>query len=256
MYSSTRTGAPVLWISDTDGRNARQLIKGGQSVAASGAAWSPDGKRLVLECRYAGVRNLCLLDSDGSNLTRMTQSASDQILPSWSRDGQHIYFGSNSTGRYQIYRQDIGGGSPLQLTRRGGERAIESEGGSLLVHRGPAGGLVALPLQAVDAGASGLAQLAAAEDKVLLEKELTSDKIGDWEPVGSEVVFFGRKEDDRVNPIFHYRVADGLLNKVGHVDALSYEDVQNIAVAPDLSAMYYRKQTSSTELSLLRKESR
>jgi Tol biopolymer transport system component len=75
-----------------------------------------------------------MLDPDTSELRRITNHPDDEFEPSWSRDGRTIYFGSNRTGRDEIWRMPAMGGEPVQMTRQGGETAIESPDGRYLYY--------------------------------------------------------------------------------------------------------------------------
>ena len=57
---------------------------------------------------------------DGSGLRQITRDPADENMPSWSRDGRFVYYGSNRTGRYEIWRVASGGGTEKQLTHNGG----------------------------------------------------------------------------------------------------------------------------------------
>ena len=54
------------------------------------------------------------------------------VIPSWSADGEFIYFASNRTGRWEIWRVAVSGGRPLQVTNNGGYMSRESRDGKWL----------------------------------------------------------------------------------------------------------------------------
>jgi hypothetical protein len=58
----------------------------------------------------------------------------DSSKPSWSRDGKWIYFGSIRTGSPEIWKIAAAGGEPVQVTRLGGFRALESPDGKYLYY--------------------------------------------------------------------------------------------------------------------------
>src|SRR5262249_11918739 len=47
-------------------------------------------------------------------------------VPNWSRDGKWIYFASDRTGRFEIWRVPAEGGTAEQITRDGGYLVFES----------------------------------------------------------------------------------------------------------------------------------
>jgi hypothetical protein len=55
-------------------------------------------------------------------------------VPSWSRDGKWIYFTSDRTGRWEIWRTAAQGGPAEQITTAGGYVALESRDGKTLYY--------------------------------------------------------------------------------------------------------------------------
>ena len=61
--------------------------------------WSPDGRRIAFTCAGAGALpgdlpngDLCVIDADGSNFRRLTETPSSESDPAWSPDGSRIAF--------------------------------------------------------------------------------------------------------------------------------------------------------------------
>jgi hypothetical protein len=48
---------------------------------------------------------------------------------SWSRDGKWVYFASDRSGEYQVWKVPAGGGEAVPVTRKGGGQAFESPDG-------------------------------------------------------------------------------------------------------------------------------
>ena len=67
-------------------------------------------------------------------MTRITKDPSDEVEPRWSRDGHWIYFGSDRTGRSEIWKIPAEGGEAVRITRNGGATAIESPDGRWLYY--------------------------------------------------------------------------------------------------------------------------
>jgi Tol biopolymer transport system component len=130
-FCSTQSGRPPeVWLAETDGSNARPLAPGCAS------AWRRDGRMLAV----VREEHIWAVDVQGGNLRRVT--AGDPIQrwrPSWSGDGQWIYFAK--VGRVDgpvganIWRVPAGGGQEEQVTRNGGLVGFESPDGTSLVYQ-------------------------------------------------------------------------------------------------------------------------
>jgi Tol biopolymer transport system component len=55
-------------------------------------------------------------------------------VPRWSRDGRSIYFTSNRSGEWQIWKLELASGQKTQVTDQGGISAFESYDGSTLYY--------------------------------------------------------------------------------------------------------------------------
>lgn len=68
-------------------------------------------------------------------------------MPSWSGARRWIYFGSNRTGGFQVWKVPADGGAAIQVTKNGGFAAFEAPDGSRLYYAkydGP--GIWAVPI--------------------------------------------------------------------------------------------------------------
>ncbi|MBL8220129.1 MAG: PD40 domain-containing protein, partial [Bryobacterales bacterium] len=132
-YRSTRSGAEEFWIGARDGSHHRRLTSLG-GPAVGGIRWSPDGKRLAFDVRIEPHSDCYLIDADGSNLRRFHTETTNESSPSFSGDGQYLYFASNRSGGPEIWRQPLAGGTAEQLTSGGGNQAIEAPDGKTLYY--------------------------------------------------------------------------------------------------------------------------
>jgi Tol biopolymer transport system component len=73
---------------------------------------SPDGTRVAVSmpAETGGNRDIWLIDVKRNTRARLTFDAADDYSPVWSADGRSIAFASNRTGRYDLYRKEVGGG--------------------------------------------------------------------------------------------------------------------------------------------------
>jgi Tol biopolymer transport system component len=145
-FSSSRPNNEI-WLADADGRNPTQFTHGpGHSQGTPG--WSPDGRSIAFDSEAEDHNvDIWTLGVDGSGLRQITHDPANDIMPSWSRDGRFIYFASNRTGGFQIWRVPAGGGAEEQVTRGGGILAVESLDGKTLYYQRSMGTspLLALP---------------------------------------------------------------------------------------------------------------
>ncbi|MFM2344412.1 MAG: Dipeptidyl-peptidase 5 [Pseudomonadota bacterium] len=108
-YVSFEDRKPVVYIHHLASGKRRVLSNyAGNNSAPS---WSPDGKELVLALSISGNTQIYKINSNGGNLTRLTNSR-DGIIdtePQFSHDGQAIYFTSDRGGEPQIYKMSKDG---------------------------------------------------------------------------------------------------------------------------------------------------
>jgi Tol biopolymer transport system component/DNA-binding winged helix-turn-helix (wHTH) protein len=136
VFASGRSGNNAIWISESDGTKPRLVHSCGPYVTGT-PRWSPDGRSIVFDSRScapsaAGNPDVYLINADGGPATRLTEDASEDVAPSWSRDGKWIYFGSNRSGNMQIWKMPPSGGQPVQVTKNGGFEGFESTDGTHL----------------------------------------------------------------------------------------------------------------------------
>jgi len=62
------------------------------------------------------------MNSDGTNLRRITQDSQVNLEPAWSPDGNLIAFESNRDGNFEIYVMNTDGTNQRNLTQNPSER--------------------------------------------------------------------------------------------------------------------------------------
>ncbi len=109
VFSSARTGHPMIYVLDIVTKVANQLTFAGQYNASP--SWSPRGDKILFAAQRTGEGNfdIYMIDPDGNNLTRMTAGESrpgrriNSENPSWAPTGRHFAFSNNEEGHYGIY---------------------------------------------------------------------------------------------------------------------------------------------------------
>jgi Tol biopolymer transport system component/DNA-binding winged helix-turn-helix (wHTH) protein len=150
-FVSDRTGSLEIWTSDAGGQQAAQLTS--SSGATVGCPrWSPDGQRIAFDSTDTAGSHIDIISAKGDSLRRITSGASRNVRPSWSRDGRWIYFGSNRSGRWQIWKTTPHGTAAVQVTRNGGREAFEDFEGRFLYYakESPVSGIWRLPVSGGD----------------------------------------------------------------------------------------------------------
>jgi Tol biopolymer transport system component len=79
--------------------------------------FSPDGSKIVF-CAGPSTfgRDIYVVNSDGSDLTRLTSGVGNNVYPAFSPDGSKIVFTSNRTGISQVWLMNADGSNQSQLT--------------------------------------------------------------------------------------------------------------------------------------------
>ncbi len=137
-FASFRSGHSDLWVSNRDGSQARQLTNfGGWRVGSP--CWSFDGRSIAFDALEPGGNwSLYVVAADSSPISRpVISDRYNNIRPAWSHDGKWIYFASDRTGGYQIWRMPSAVGTPEKMTRNGGEDPVISPDGRRLFYAKP-----------------------------------------------------------------------------------------------------------------------
>jgi len=111
VFISNRTGFQEIWLAGVTGTNPIQLTHFASPEHKPGSArWSPDGSQLVFDVEELRIHHIYVLSIEGGATRQLTNGPDDTVRPSWSRNGQWIYFGSHAP--------DAGksGGSPRAAT--------------------------------------------------------------------------------------------------------------------------------------------
>jgi Tol biopolymer transport system component len=155
-FLSERTGEDSeIWIGGTADGSGRRSLTNGLHRPEGSPQWSPDGRRIAFDGfdGMGGPRRVFVVDAEGGAVRSIPPKAGfDDQIPSWSHDGKYIYFGSNRTGRMEVWRAPADGGEPVQITTTGGGVPVQSWDRTTLYFSRPVPGspsrrsLMAMPL--------------------------------------------------------------------------------------------------------------
>ncbi len=185
-FVSERSGSTELWVADNNSRHPRQLTTVGSGLLGR-PQWSPDGQQIAFDSSTGGNVDVHLISTDGTHSRRWTSHRADDCLPAWSRDGDSLYFASNRSGRWQVWRRSLAAQDvkqvASQITRNGGLTAAESFDGRWLYFVKPT-------------GVSGLWRqpLTGGEESLVMAD---FDPTVDWALTPDGVFFVDHQEDNR-----------------------------------------------------------
>ncbi|MEX0936813.1 MAG: hypothetical protein WDZ59_03055 [Pirellulales bacterium] len=78
--------------------------------------FSPDGERIVFSSRRDNDFEIYVMNADGENQRRLTESPGVDMHPACSPDSERIAFTSNRDGNYEVYLMQADGSNPRRLT--------------------------------------------------------------------------------------------------------------------------------------------
>ena len=133
-----------IFVAARDGASPVPLTDG-PGFAQCSPQWSPDGTRVAFDSEARDGRyDVFVVDASGGPARPLETRPADRYdehNPSWSRDGRWLYFTSNRSGSFEIWRVSAGGGEAERVTQAGGFFALESVDGRTLYYvKGLTGG--------------------------------------------------------------------------------------------------------------------
>ena len=127
-YTSTDTPATGrdIWVMDANGSNQTNLTTGHDVEFPSYEdfpAWSPDGTKIAFESdrdldleNPVAMREIYVMDADGSDPVRLTETNAINDAPAWSPDGRRLCFFSNREGALDIFVMNADGSGQVNIS--------------------------------------------------------------------------------------------------------------------------------------------
>jgi len=106
-----------IWVApDGNAGRAKSITAGaGREDGIRGLTWTPDG-RIIYRSMAGDVPQLRIMGADGTGGKQLSVDGNEHFDPAVSPDGRYIVWSSSPTGRRHIWRMDIDGANPRQLT--------------------------------------------------------------------------------------------------------------------------------------------
>ena len=140
---------------------------------------------IVFHSSRDGNSEIYVMDTDGSNITRLTDNTTADLDPNWAHDGNKIAFVAARDGNSEIYVMNIDGSGPVNLTN--------NEAQDISPAWSPDGTKIAFvstrgeqqDIYVMDADGSNQTKLT--DDEHL-------DDSPDWSPDGTQIVFASNRD--------------------------------------------------------------
>jgi len=125
-------GTVNLFVSRTDGTELVKLTAYDSAQQVYNPAWTPDGKSIVFDFSVKDGRDIMIIPAAGGDPAPLVATADDERSAVFTRDGKALYYASDRTGIFNIYRREVGTGEEVQVTN--------VVGGAFMPEPGPSGG--------------------------------------------------------------------------------------------------------------------
>jgi Tol biopolymer transport system component len=175
------------------------------STLISGYAQAQQSEdKIVFTSDRDGNREIYIMDMDGSNLKRLTETPGTERFPDWSPDGSKIVFLTNRDGNYEVYIMDKDGSNQTRLTNTPEDEFIYpafSPDGSKIAFNSWRIGLPNIYI--MDSDGNNQERLTNINDQ---------DRAPSWSPDGKEIIFSSNMGGKM--GIYAINIADSAVRKI------------------------------------------
>jgi Tol biopolymer transport system component len=234
-FVSDRSGSREIWLANPDG-SGQTRVTNLNGPAIGHLQWSPDGTRIGFDSAPNGRSTIFAIDIAGADRgepKRLSSESSADAAPSWSADGKFIYFASERTGRWEVWRRPALGGPAVQITRNRGFVSRASPDHEWVYFAGaPKQGIWRIRL------ATSGDDMASGEELVIGPPyHVQSDG---WTLAGNEIIFLDRASGTRTAAIRAYNVSTHAVRLISSLRELfSDRDDITVSVSPDRKWILY-----------------
>jgi len=135
-FASAPSGAMNLYWMPADGSGAPERLTTSENVQYPGS-WSPDGGVLAFsEADPTTGWGIWVMEQGDRKTRPFLQTPANEYQPSFSPDGRYLAYGSDESGRREVYvRPFPGSGGKVQISTEGGVEPVWARNGRELFYR-------------------------------------------------------------------------------------------------------------------------
>ena len=214
-----------IWVCDSEGLNAIQLTSLDRKTGTP--RWSPDGRQIAFDSEAEAHYAIYVINAEGGSPRRITTGTLD-CVPSWSRDGQWIYFASdrNGTRDFQVWKTPADGGESVQVTKKGGFAAFESPDGKFIYYA-----------KGIDAPGIWRVEVNGGEETPVLDQP----KAGYWGywAVVDEGIYFVNAALESHPTLDFFSFTTGRVRQIAEMEKEAVQWWSGLAISPDGRSILY-----------------
>lgn len=208
-WVSDRSGSREIWLARDDGSGQTQVTHlNGPPV--DHLQWSFDGRYLAFDARPKGYSDIFLLECPAGTLDcgePQAMGVFPAVAPGWSADNQTVYFSSNRSGTWMIWKRGRSGGPLAQVTHEVGNWPRESADGKWLYY---SDGQNESMISRI-AGSKGAGEPAGAVTIIGRANKVQGEG---WIVTDHELVFIGRPDGAQPAAIRAYNLTTGKFRSI------------------------------------------
>lgn len=170
-----------------------KLIKETNLTHSSGddryATYSPDGNKVLFESNRDGVWGIYVMDSNGSNVKKLSKGRSNDRRACWHPKGKMILFESDRSGKIELFLLDMERMEVSQITSFPNKEPH-------FANFSPSGQTIAISLKESDDESNIVLINMEGEIIKRLTNEPSRSYFPRWSSDGKEIVYFSRKDTE------------------------------------------------------------
>ena len=172
------------WSGDCSGDDSCVVtMDGNKSVTAKFTSTAA----IAFHSSREGNSEIYVMDTDGSNMVRLTTNSTSDSDPNWSQDSNKIAFVAARDGNSEIYVMNVDGSSPINLTN--------NEAEDISPAWSPDGTKIAF-VSTRDSQQDIYIMDADGSNQTRLTDDAHLDDSPDWSPDGAKIVFTSQRDGD------------------------------------------------------------